>query len=76
MGYRPKLQREAEKYLESQSKAAKKRIADAIDKLPQGDVVKLQGREGFRLTVGGFRVIFHYTNETTQTANLLLKLPE
>ncbi len=34
---------------------------DAINKLPNGDVKKLQGRTGYRLRVGNFRIIFSFS---------------
>ena len=33
-------------------------IVDAINKLPKGDVKKLQGQKSYRLRVGDYRVIF------------------
>ena len=57
--------RAAEKYLDKQQQTTQKRIIDAIDKLPEGDVIKLQGRQGYRLTIGGFRVLFDYTDGNT-----------
>jgi mRNA interferase RelE/StbE len=39
-----------------------KRITDAIDRLelepPQGDIIKLQGKDGYRVRVGEYRIIF------------------
>ena len=64
MGYSPDYRKAARKYLDVQTPATKSRIMDAIDKLPDGDVIKLQGREGYRLTVGGYRVLFRYTDKT------------
>lgn len=46
------------KFLSRQDKIAQRRIIDAINKLPNGDVKKLQGRTGYRLRVGNFRIIF------------------
>jgi mRNA interferase RelE/StbE len=63
MGYSAKYSRIAEKYLDNQPQTVRKRIMDAIDDLPAGDVRKLQGREGYRLTIGGFRVLFDYIDE-------------
>ena len=60
MAYRPQYSRCAEKYLDNQTSSSQKRIMDAIDKLPNGNVKKLQGRKGYRLTVGAFRVLFDY----------------
>ena len=63
MAYKPQYSRNAEKYLDAQTKSVQSRIMDAVDKLPEGDVIKLQGREGYRLTVGGFRVLFDYLED-------------
>ena len=38
---------------------------DVIDDLPNGDVIRLRGRNGYRLTVGGFRVLFDYISDST-----------
>jgi len=38
---------------------------DAIDDLPKGNVKKLQGRKGYRLTIGGYRVLFDYVDSST-----------
>ena len=65
MGYDIKYHRAAEKYLDSQTNAMRKRIMDAIDDLPEGDVKKLRGRKGFRLTTGGYRVLFDYVDDST-----------
>ena len=50
--------KQAVKRLSKQNKIVQKRIIDAINKLPSGDVRKLQGRTGYRLRVGNFRIIF------------------
>lgn len=65
MGYSVKYSRAAEKYLDSQTNAVRKRIMDAVDELPEGSIRKLQGREGYRLTIGGFRVLFDYIDNAT-----------
>lgn len=51
--------KEALKFLKKQDRPTKLRITNAINNLPSGDVVKLQGRSGYRLRVGNFRVIFN-----------------
>jgi mRNA interferase RelE/StbE len=63
MEYKATYSRSAEKYLDRQTTAVRKRIMDAVDRLPDGDVIKLSGREGYRLTVGGFRVLFDYVGK-------------
>ena len=50
--------KQAVKFLSKQNKIVQKRIIDAINILPGGDVRKLQGRTGYRLRVGNFRIIF------------------
>ena len=50
--------KQAEKFLKKQTPATRNRIRNAIHSLPLGDVKKLQGRNGYRLRVGDYRVIF------------------
>ena len=50
--------KQAEKFLKRQTPESRNRIRSAIHKLPAGDVKKLQGRNGYRLRVGDYRVIF------------------
>lgn len=50
--------KQAIKFLNKQDKPTKIRIVTAINRLPAGDVKKLQGESGYRLRVGDFRVIF------------------
>ena len=38
---------------------------DAIDDLPEGDTKKLKGRKGYRLIIGGYRVLFDYVDSST-----------
>jgi len=57
MGYSIQYRKGAEKFLDGQTKSVQKRIMDAIDYLPKGDVTKLKGREGYRLVALGFCLI-------------------
>ena len=50
--------KQAVKFLKKQDKVTAKRIISAINELPSGDVKKLQGKTGYRLRVGDFRIIF------------------
>ena len=51
--------KQAIKFLKRQDKQTKRRIIDAINNLPDGDVKKYQGTVSkYRLRVGDFRVIF------------------
>lgn len=51
--------KKAIKYINSLDKLTKKRLREAIEKIPYGDIKKLQGvKNGFRLRVGDLRVLF------------------
>ncbi len=50
--------KQAEKFLKKRDPATRNRILKAIHSLPAGDVKKLQGRSGYRLRVGDYRIIF------------------
>ena len=63
-----KYHKQAEKFILSQSKPTALRLYDAIEKLPLGDVKRLQGSQSpplFRLRVGGFRVVFCVEQDIT-----------
>ena len=53
-----KYSKQAEKFLKQQPQNISKRIREAINDLPMGDVKKLRGMKGYRLRVGSYRVIF------------------
>ncbi|MCI8800173.1 MAG: type II toxin-antitoxin system RelE/ParE family toxin [Lachnospiraceae bacterium] len=53
-----KYSKQAEKFLKKQDINTRERIRSAIHNLPAGDVKRLQGRTGYRLRVGNYRVIF------------------
>lgn len=50
--------KQALKFLKKQDMLTRKRIVNAIDHLPAGDVKKLQGEDSYRLRVGDYRIIF------------------
>ena len=72
MGYKAVYRKAAQKSLEKQPRWVQIRIMDAVDALPNGDVRKLQERDGYRLTVGGFRVLFNYTDTLTDDGFLII----
>ena len=72
MGYSPEYRKSAEKYLDGQTQSVRLRIMDAVMALPVGNVRKLRGREGYRLVVGDFRIIFNYTDKVTDDGNRIL----
>ena len=56
----------AYKVLTEYEKETRKRIIEAIEKIPQGDIKKLQGEKYpplYRLRVGKYRIIYHIENE-------------
>ena len=55
--------KQAIKFLNKQDKPTKIRIVNAINNLPEGDVRKLQGQDGYRLRVGDYRILFDYTGK-------------
>ena len=47
------------KYINGADKTTKRRLKEAIEKIPSGDIKKLQGIDnGYRLRVGDLRVLF------------------
>ena len=60
---RIEYKKKAIKYINSEDRAAKKRLKDAIEKIPFGDIKKLTGFENeYRLRVGDLRVLFTVEN--------------
>ncbi len=58
-------EKDAAKHISKMDKSSKQRIKAAIEKLPSGDVIRLQGfTEDYRLRVGDLRVLFSVKNET------------
>lgn len=53
-----KFMRQPVKFIRKQDAPTRKRLINAINALPYGDIKKLKGRNGYRLRVGDFRVIF------------------
>jgi len=59
----------AERFILSQGKQTALRLYSAIEKLPLGDIRRLQGKKSpplYRLRVGDFRVIFCVENDITE----------
>ena len=50
--------KQAIKFLSKQEQSVRRRIKEAIENLPDGDVVKMRGQPYYRLRVGNFRVLF------------------
>lgn len=61
---RIEYEKEAAKHISKMDRPTKQRLKEAIEKLPAGDVKKLQGiKDDYRLRVGDLRVIFSVMND-------------
>ncbi len=63
----------AYKTLVNYDKDLRKRIIEAVEHIPQGDIKKLQGEKYpplYRLRVGKFRVIYHVENNEIVVAKI------
>lgn len=60
------------KYINSSDKPTKQRLKAAIEKLPLGDVKKLQGLQNdYRLRIGDLRVLFSISENTIIIKDIL-----
>lgn len=66
--------REAIKHISKMDKPTKQRLKNAIEKLPAGDVKKLQGYlVDYRLRVGDLRVIFSVEDDIINSKRCIAK---
>lgn len=69
---RIEYQKEAAKHINKMDKSQKSRLRGAIEKLPSGDVIKLQGyTNDYRLRVGNIRVLFSMIDDTIIVKDVL-----
>lgn len=60
------------KYINTADKSTKKRLKEAIEKIPFGDIRKLKGIDnGYRLRVGDLRVLFSIENDIIYIDNII-----
>ncbi len=60
------------KYINAANKPTKKRLKEAIEKIPFGDIKKLQGIDnGYRLRVGDLRVLFSIEDDIIYIDNII-----
>lgn len=60
------------KYINCADKPTKKRLKEAIEKIPLGDIKKLQGAvEGYRLRVGDLRILFTMEDNKIYIDNII-----
>lgn len=64
MAYRLVVKKQAKKFIDGLPMPDRKRIAEALRKLPDdGDIKKLQGHDAlYRLRVGAYRIIYTVDN--------------
>lgn len=62
--YQILIKKRAKKFIDKLAATEKKRVVEAIERLPEGeDIKKLRGYEGiFRLRVGSYRIIYEVDN--------------
>lgn len=64
--------KDAVKHINKMDRPTKQRLRSAIEKLPSGDVIKLQGLyNNYRLRVGDLRVIFSIQDEIITIKDVL-----
>ena len=62
--------KKAVKYINSADKPTKRRLKEAIEKIPSADIKRLKGIEdAYRLRVGDLRVLFTLENDTIYIDN-------
>lgn len=67
-----KYEKDAAKHINKMDKPTKLRVKKAIERLPSGDVVKLQNLiNDYRLRVGDLRVLFSVQNDTITIKDVL-----
>ncbi len=69
---RIEYKKKAVKYINSCDRLEKQRLKTAIEKIPFGDIKKLQGFDyDYRLRVGDLRVLFSINNDTIVINDIL-----
>ena len=63
--------KKAVKYINACDRQTKQRIKTAVEKIPLGDIKRLEGTEnGYRLRIGGLRILFTIENTTVFIENI------
>ena len=64
--------KQAVKYINSCDRPTKRRLKEAIEGIPLGDIKKLKGYDNwYRLRVGDLRVLFRYTDDALIITDIL-----
>ena len=71
---RVELSNTAKKQYKKLNEPYRSRITYALDKLenepPEGDILKLQGRDGYRIVVGDYRILFDIESDRIDVFNI------
>lgn len=60
------------KYIIASDRSTKRRLKESIEKIPLGDIKKLQGTDnGYRLRVGDLRILFSIENDIIYIDNII-----
>lgn len=65
--------RQAEKFILSQTKKQAQRIKDSIEKIPLGDIRRLEGTGSlilYRLRIGNYRALYFYASENIKIVKI------
>lgn len=62
MKYNIIYKKKALKFIQKQPRNQQVRIINAIEQLPVGDIVPVEGTDKYRLRVGSYRIIYHIDN--------------
>ncbi|MGN0605826.1 MAG: type II toxin-antitoxin system RelE/ParE family toxin [Oscillospiraceae bacterium] len=67
-----KLSKSFQKSFKTLDKPTKQRVKNSIEKLPLGDIKRLQGYSAmYRLRIGNYRVIFEMNNDIIYIKDIL-----
>ena len=74
---RVELNNTARKQFKRLNEPHRSRIAAALDKLenepPEGNIKKLQGKDGYRVVVGGYRILFDIESDRIDVFKIALR---
>ena len=63
MKYKIIYKKKALKFIQQQPRNQQERIINAIEKLPKGDIVRVETTDKYRLRVGDYRILFKIDND-------------
>ena len=63
MKYKIIYKKKALKFIQQQPRNQQERIIKAVEKLPKGDIVRVETTDKYRLRVGDYRILFKIDND-------------